>query len=141
MSSRPAWSTEGVPGQPGLHRETQSQREKKKNPNDDFYPAQRTAGVQFSAQKDTSDPLSLSPSLTAVWQMLQAYCPLGTLCFATTLALHHRRANQELAKTQACTAQFLQGLTHKASNEIKTAHRKRWHSQPRAKKFSLGRAV
>jgi hypothetical protein len=25
LSSRPAWSTEGVPGQPGLHRETLSQ--------------------------------------------------------------------------------------------------------------------
>ena len=31
LSSRPAWSTECVPGQPGLHRETLSgKREKKK---------------------------------------------------------------------------------------------------------------
>jgi hypothetical protein len=30
LSSRPAWSTERVPGQPGLHRETLS-RKKKKN--------------------------------------------------------------------------------------------------------------
>jgi hypothetical protein len=29
LSSRPAWSTESVPGQPGLHRETQSLEEKK----------------------------------------------------------------------------------------------------------------
>jgi len=30
LSSRPAWSTECVPGQPGLHRETLSQKTKKK---------------------------------------------------------------------------------------------------------------
>jgi hypothetical protein len=30
-SSRPAWSTEGVPGQPGLHRETLSQKPKPTN--------------------------------------------------------------------------------------------------------------
>jgi hypothetical protein len=30
LSSRPAWSTKWVPGQPGLHRETLSQRKKKK---------------------------------------------------------------------------------------------------------------
>jgi hypothetical protein len=31
LSSRPAWSTEWVPGQPGLHRETLSQKKTKKN--------------------------------------------------------------------------------------------------------------
>jgi hypothetical protein len=31
LSSRPAWSTEWVPGQPGLHRETLSQKKKKRN--------------------------------------------------------------------------------------------------------------
>jgi hypothetical protein len=30
LSSRPAWSTEWVPGQPGLHRETLSQKNQKK---------------------------------------------------------------------------------------------------------------
>jgi hypothetical protein len=30
LSSRPAWSTECVPGQPGLHRETLSQKNKNK---------------------------------------------------------------------------------------------------------------
>jgi hypothetical protein len=30
LSSRPAWSTERVPGQPGLHRETLSRKAKKK---------------------------------------------------------------------------------------------------------------
>jgi hypothetical protein len=30
LSSRPAWSTECVPGQPGLHRETLSRKTKKK---------------------------------------------------------------------------------------------------------------
>jgi hypothetical protein len=30
LSSRPAWSTEQVPGQPGLHRETLSRKTKKK---------------------------------------------------------------------------------------------------------------
>jgi hypothetical protein len=30
LSSRPAWSTERVPGQPGLHRETLSQKTQKK---------------------------------------------------------------------------------------------------------------
>jgi hypothetical protein len=30
LSSRPAWSTEGVPGQPGLQRETLSRKTKKK---------------------------------------------------------------------------------------------------------------
>jgi hypothetical protein len=30
LSSRPAWSTERVPGQPGLHRETLSQKTKAK---------------------------------------------------------------------------------------------------------------
>jgi hypothetical protein len=30
LSSRPVWSTESVPGQPGLHRETLSQKKKKK---------------------------------------------------------------------------------------------------------------
>jgi hypothetical protein len=29
LSSRPAWSTEWVPGQPGLHRETISKNQKK----------------------------------------------------------------------------------------------------------------
>jgi hypothetical protein len=31
LSSRPAWSTKRVPGQPGLHRETLSQKTKPKN--------------------------------------------------------------------------------------------------------------
>ena len=31
LSSRPAWSTERVPGQPGLHRETLSLKKKKNN--------------------------------------------------------------------------------------------------------------
>jgi hypothetical protein len=30
LSSRPAWSTEWVPGQPGLHRETLSEKTKHK---------------------------------------------------------------------------------------------------------------
>jgi hypothetical protein len=30
LSLRPAWSTELVPGEPGLHRETLSQKKKKK---------------------------------------------------------------------------------------------------------------
>ena len=30
LSSRPAWSTEGVPGQPGLHREALSQKKENK---------------------------------------------------------------------------------------------------------------
>jgi hypothetical protein len=30
LSSRPAWSTEWILGQPGLHRETLSQKEKKR---------------------------------------------------------------------------------------------------------------
>ena len=30
LSSRPAWSTKWVPGQPGLYRETLSQKKKKK---------------------------------------------------------------------------------------------------------------
>jgi hypothetical protein len=30
LSSQPAWSTEQVPGQPGIHRETLSREEKKK---------------------------------------------------------------------------------------------------------------
>jgi hypothetical protein len=30
LSSRPAWSTERVPGQPGLHRKTLSQKIQKK---------------------------------------------------------------------------------------------------------------
>jgi hypothetical protein len=30
LSSRPAWSTKGVPGQPGLHRETLSQKKERK---------------------------------------------------------------------------------------------------------------
>jgi hypothetical protein len=30
LSSRPAWSTEWVPGQPGLHRETLSRKKKTK---------------------------------------------------------------------------------------------------------------
>jgi hypothetical protein len=33
LSSRPAWSTERVPGQPGLHRETLSQKTKTKTKN------------------------------------------------------------------------------------------------------------
>jgi hypothetical protein len=32
-NSRPAWSTEGVPGQPRLHRETMSQQLPQKNNN------------------------------------------------------------------------------------------------------------
>jgi hypothetical protein len=31
LSSRPAWSTEWVPGQPGLHRITLSRKNKNKN--------------------------------------------------------------------------------------------------------------
>jgi hypothetical protein len=30
LSSRPAWSTKGFPGQPGLYKETLSQKKKKK---------------------------------------------------------------------------------------------------------------
>jgi hypothetical protein len=33
LSSRPAWSTKWVPGQPGLHRETLSQKTKQKKTN------------------------------------------------------------------------------------------------------------
>jgi hypothetical protein len=33
LSSRPPWSTEWVPGQPGLHRETLSQKKQKINKN------------------------------------------------------------------------------------------------------------
>jgi hypothetical protein len=33
LSSRPAWSTELIPGQPELHRETMSQKNKNKNKN------------------------------------------------------------------------------------------------------------
>jgi hypothetical protein len=33
LSSRPAWSTEQVPGQPGLHRETLSRKTKKTKQN------------------------------------------------------------------------------------------------------------
>jgi hypothetical protein len=33
LSSRPAWSTKWVPGQPGLHRETLSQNQKNKQTN------------------------------------------------------------------------------------------------------------
>jgi hypothetical protein len=33
LSSRPAWSTEWVPGQPGLHRETLSRKTKKTKQN------------------------------------------------------------------------------------------------------------
>jgi hypothetical protein len=33
LSSKPAWSTEQVPGQPGLHRETLSQKTKNQNKN------------------------------------------------------------------------------------------------------------
>ena len=32
LSSRPAWSTKWVPGQPGLYRETLSQKQKQKTP-------------------------------------------------------------------------------------------------------------
>jgi hypothetical protein len=33
LSSRPAWSTEGVPGEPGLHKETLSQKQNKTKQN------------------------------------------------------------------------------------------------------------
>jgi hypothetical protein len=36
LSSRPAWSTNRVPGQPGLHRETLSRKTKKKKKSTDF---------------------------------------------------------------------------------------------------------
>jgi hypothetical protein len=38
LSSRPAWSTEWVPRQPGLYRETLSKKKKKKENNNDFWP-------------------------------------------------------------------------------------------------------
>jgi hypothetical protein len=38
LSSRPAWSTEGVPGQPGLHRETLSLKKKKKTEKQQKHP-------------------------------------------------------------------------------------------------------
>jgi hypothetical protein len=38
LSSRPAWSTKWVPGQPGLHRETLSRKTKKKNPSRACFP-------------------------------------------------------------------------------------------------------
>lgn len=109
MSSRPVWSTEGVPGQSRLFRETQSQREKR-NPVMTACPSQRTAGIQFSAQRNTSGLLSLSPSLAAVQQMCQAH--LSTLCFATTMALHHKGesivSQDPRMCTQPCTARFSQ---------------------------------
>jgi hypothetical protein len=43
LSSRPAWSTEQVPGQPGLYRETLSQEKKKTD---------RQAGKQTDRQAD-----------------------------------------------------------------------------------------
>jgi len=37
LSSRPAWSTEWVPGQLGLHRETLSRKNKQKRVEQNFY--------------------------------------------------------------------------------------------------------
>ena len=46
LSSRPAWSTEWVPGQPGLHRETLSRKtKKKKKKNQNWKPTRRWDGI------------------------------------------------------------------------------------------------
>ena len=38
LSSRPAWSTQWVPGEPGLHKETQSQKAKQNNKEIIYWP-------------------------------------------------------------------------------------------------------
>ena len=63
LNSRPAWSTELVPGKPGLHRETLSQKNKQtKHNNNNKNPKNRA-----SSQTILSSYLSKGSFLTILW--------------------------------------------------------------------------
>jgi hypothetical protein len=65
LSSRPAWSTEWVPGQPGLHRETLSQKTKQNK--------------QKQKQKNKKDYIRLVKQATL--PVLEAEPKAQTVCF------------------------------------------------------------
>ena len=54
LSSRPAWTTEWVPGQPGLHRETLS-RKTKQNKKKAFYPKNKKPSSSSSSNSNSSN--------------------------------------------------------------------------------------
>jgi hypothetical protein len=49
LSSRPAWSTKGVPGQPGLHRETLFLKKQKTKQNKKSFPYKNQNGISIAA--------------------------------------------------------------------------------------------
>jgi hypothetical protein len=66
LSSRPAWSTKWVPGQPGLHRETLSRKTKKKKKEKKYASACSFRSPWFSSQNqyDASKPcVTTKPSV------------------------------------------------------------------------------
>jgi hypothetical protein len=67
LSSRPAWSTEWVLGQPGLHRETLSQKNKNKQTNKPSFP--------------NSSPCTHPPTPELLQQTASDFISLGVLIF------------------------------------------------------------
>jgi hypothetical protein len=84
MSLRPAWSTEGVLGQPGLHRETvpknnkQTDRQTDRQINSKKQTKQKTKQQKrFTFSCSHSKPLAntaTSPSLTQIYIWWWAFC-------------------------------------------------------------------
>ena len=71
MSSRPAWSTHWVPGQPGLHRETPSQEKQNKtrqkaktkirfSPEEEFFGQKIETTVMFESWHDLTPTVTMA---------------------------------------------------------------------------------
>jgi hypothetical protein len=68
LSSRPAWSTDRVPGQPGLHRETLSRKTNKTKQNKTKTNKQKTQPTnQPTKQKQKNSPTQVQEVLLGGW--------------------------------------------------------------------------
>jgi hypothetical protein len=72
LSSRPAWFTKQVPGQPGLHRETLFQKKKKKNKNKTKTKTKQNKTKQNKTQKEQAQESRVINHLITVSSLLRA---------------------------------------------------------------------
>jgi hypothetical protein len=89
LSSRPAWSTEWVPGQPGLHRETLSRKTKTKNQK------QKTNRVNKAASQTIESPRQKKISISC-------FCPESKYLVLKQPVNWAIRGNRETVGWQIC---------------------------------------
>jgi hypothetical protein len=68
LSSRPAWSTEWVPGQPGLHRETLSRKTKQKTKTKNKKPKTKTKQTEWELETLFAPQPLMSLKPPALWK-------------------------------------------------------------------------